>query len=115
MTAMQASDIGASFVPVRAASAYTVEIDSEAIVLDEEQNRLHLLNATATIVWACFDARSTLAAIAADVAENVGLTTTQVTDELVALARTLGAEGLLEGVTPDPGVHGVAVAEVEAS
>jgi len=115
MTAMQASDIGASFVPVRAASAYTVEIDSEAIVLDEEQNRLHLLNATATIVWTCFDGHSTLTAIAHDVAETVGLAATRVTSELVALAQTLGAEGLLEGVVPDPGAHGVAVEDVEAS
>ena len=115
MTAMQASDIGASFVPVRAASAYTVEIDSEAIVLDEEQNRLHLLNATATIVWTCFDGLGDVVGDCRQCAVTVGLAATRVTSELVALAQTLGAEGLLEGVVPDPGAHGVAVEDVEAS
>ena len=115
MTGYHASAIGPMFVPVRATSSYTVEIDGEAIVLDEEQNRLHLLNATATVVWSCFDGHSTLGAIADDVAETVGLVATQVTSELVALAQTLGAEGLLEGVVPEAGSHGVAVEDVEAS
>jgi hypothetical protein len=115
VTELHASDIGPTFVPARGTRAYTVEIDGEAIVLDEEQNRLHLLNATATILWACFDGQSTLAAIADDVAETVALDAAQITDEVVALARTLGAEGLLDGVVPDPGAHGVAVADVEAS
>jgi hypothetical protein len=115
MTEVHASDIGPGFVPVRAASAYTVELDGEAIVLDEAQNRLHLLNASATVVWTCCDGHGTIAEIADDVAATVGLAATQVTHELVALARDLGAEGLLDGVVADPGTHGVAVAEVEAS
>jgi hypothetical protein len=115
MTDVHASDIGPEFVPVHAEGAYTVEIDGEAIVLDETQNRLHLLNATATLVWSCCDGSGTIAAIAHDLADAVGLETARVTDELLALARTLGAEGLLAGVAPDPGEHGVAVEEVRPS
>ena len=32
-------------------AAYTVEMDGEAVILDEEADRLHVLNATATLVW----------------------------------------------------------------
>jgi hypothetical protein len=110
-----AAELDRDFVPCRAPSTHTVEIDGEAIVLDEAQNRLHLLNATATIVWACCDGSGTMAEIAHDFAEIVGIPTEQLESELVTLVRTLGAEGLLEGVLPDPGPHGVAVPEVEVS
>src|SRR5690349_9485981 len=110
-----AADLGPDFVPVRASRTHTVEIDGEAIVLDEEANRLHLLNASATIVWTCCDGSGTLAEIAADLAEAVGRAPEQLVDELVTLARTLGAEGLLDGVAPDPGPHGIEVEQVEVS
>src|SRR5690242_12646705 len=94
------AEVDADFVPRRAQSTYTVELDGEAIVLDEEQNRLHLLNASATIVWACFDGSARLDEIAHDVADSVGIAPDQTVAEIVALARSLGAEGLLEDVTP---------------
>jgi hypothetical protein len=115
MSAVAPDAIGPDFIAHRAASAYTVELDGEAVVLDEEQNRLHLLNHTATLLWACLDGTGTLAEIAADVAATVGMPVTQIMDDVVALARTLGAEGLLAGVTPDDDRAGVVVEPVEAS
>ena len=110
-----AADLGPDFVAVRAPKTHTVEIDGEAIVLDEEQNRLHLLNASATIVWNCCDGSGTLTEIAHDLADAVGAPPEQLVSELVTLARTLGAEGLLDGVSADPGPHGIAIPPVDVS
>ena len=112
---LHAAELGPDFKPRRGARTHTVEVDGEAIVLDEEQNRLHLLNASATIVWTCCDGSGTLAEIADDLADAVGSSPEQLVSDLVSLARTLGAEGLLDGVSPDPGPHGVEVERVEVS
>jgi len=110
-----AAEVGPDFVPRRATSTYTVELDGEAIVLDEQRNRLHLLNASATVVWACFDASGTLDEIAHDLAESVGIARDQSVAEIVALARSLAAEGLLDGIAPDPGAHGIEIPDVDVS
>jgi hypothetical protein len=110
-----AADLGPDFVPQHAPGTHTVEIDGEAIVLDEDQNRLHLLNASATIVWNCCDGSGTLTEIAHDLAEAVGAPREQLVAELVTLARTLGAEGLLDGVSADPGPHEIEVPTVDVS
>jgi hypothetical protein len=110
-----AAELGPDFVPQRAPRTHTVEIDGEAIVLDEEQNRLHLLNASATIAWMCCDGSGTLAEIATDLANAVGSPPDQLVAELVALARALGGEGLLDGVSPGPGPHGIEIAAVDVS
>ena len=98
MVAVHASDIDPSFVPRRAASAYTVELDREAVVLDEARNRLHHLNPTATLVWSCFDGSGSIAEIASDLADAFDSSDDTVHVDVLSLARELGAEGLLEGV-----------------
>jgi len=95
---MRAADIDRSFVPKQAAAAYTVELDGEAVVLDEARNRLHHLNPTATLVWACFDGTGTIDEIAADLASEFGSAHDDVAVDVLQLAHDLGAEGLLEGV-----------------
>jgi hypothetical protein len=85
-------------VPRRAAAAYTVELDGEAVVLDEERNRLHHLNPMATLVWACFDGIGTIDEIAVDVAGAFTSDPDDVAVDILTLARELGAEGLLDGV-----------------
>ena len=111
----RAEDIDDAFVPRQAASAYTVEIDGDAVVLDEELNRLHLLNTSAALVWTCFDGTGTLGEIAHDLADVAGLPAADLLADLLALARTLGAEGLLDGVAPGPDASGFAVGNVEVS
>jgi hypothetical protein len=110
-----AAALGPDFVLRRASHTHTVTIDGEAIVLDEAQNRLHLLNASATVVWTCCDGSGTLAEIADDLADAVGVPADALVSELVALVRTLGAEGLLDGVDPNPGAHGIEVPDVDVS
>ena len=98
MGSVRAADIDRTFVPRRAEAAYTVELDGEAVVLDELRNRLHHLNSTAAVAWTCFDGTGTIDEIAIDLASAFESPHEPVVDDLVLLARELGAEGLLEGV-----------------
>ena len=84
--------------------AYCIALHvSTARKLGETNDRLHLLNASATIIWACCDGSGTLDEIAHDLAEIIGIPAEQLASELVSLVRALGAEGLLNGVAPrDP-------------
>jgi Coenzyme PQQ synthesis protein D (PqqD) len=93
--------IGADFVPTRAHSVYTVEIDGEAVLLEEVANRLHHLNHTATLLWACFDGHASAGELAAEICEELGLPYETVLADTVAVLRELGSEGLLDGVRAD--------------
>jgi Coenzyme PQQ synthesis protein D (PqqD) len=86
------------FVARRRAEVHTVEIDGEAVLLND--GRLHLLNATGALVWACFDGDGTIGEIAADISEGLGVPYETVLDDTLAVARDLGAEGLLASVNP---------------
>jgi hypothetical protein len=91
-------DVDADFAPARAAHVYTVEVDGEAVLLDEDANRLHHLNHTATLLWACFDGRTPIRQLASEISDVLKLPTDHVTVDTLAVVRDLGAEGLLEGV-----------------
>lgn len=90
--------IDEKFVATRAADAHTVEIDGEAVLLND--GRLHLLNATGALVWACFDGAGTIAEIAADISEGLGVPYETVLDDTLTVARNLGEEGLLASIRP---------------
>jgi Coenzyme PQQ synthesis protein D (PqqD) len=101
------------FIARRGPAVHTVEVDGEAVLLTE--GRLHLLNATGALVWACFDGEGTIAEIAADISEGLGVPYDEVLEDTLAVARQLGKEGLLASVTaalPDgaPETTGDAVA-----
>jgi hypothetical protein len=90
--------IDKDYAPKRAPAVHTVEIDGEAVLLNKE--RLHLLNATGALLWACFDGVGTITAIAADVSEVLGVPYETVLEDTLAVVRSLGDEGLLESVIP---------------
>ncbi len=91
-----------AFVPTRSAAVHTVEIDGEAVLLDQAADRLHHLNATAALVWACLDGRSTLAQIAADLGAELGAPVDTVLADTLVVMRRLHDEGLLVAVDPAP-------------
>ena len=72
---------------------YTVEIDGEAVLLDERENRLHHLNHTATLLWACFDGRATVRDLAVEISDELDTPYETVLDDTLAIVRHLGAEG----------------------
>jgi hypothetical protein len=90
--------LGGDFAPTRSSSVYTVEIDGDAVLLDEVANRLHHLNHTAALLWACFDGRTPSQKLAAEICDELDLTYDEVLADTLMIVRQLGAEGLLEGV-----------------
>lgn len=96
------ADLDASFVPVPAASVVGVELDGEAVLLEEEVGTLHVLSPTATIVWNLLDGRSEVAAIVADLADVFEVPEGRMRDDVLLAVREFGRQGLLDGVEPDP-------------
>lgn len=87
-----------SFVPARGDAVYAVEVDGEAVLLDEERGRLHLLSGTATLVWRCFDGKASIAAIVADLSEILGVDYDTALADTLTVVGQLVDEGLVHGV-----------------
>ena len=84
-------------MPSRAPDTFVVELDGEAVVLDEQANRLHLLNRTATLVWNCLDGEVDVAGLAREISEVLELPFEQVLAETLSVVTDLAVEGLLDG------------------
>ena len=100
MAEQDPESINEDFAPRRGAAVYAVEVDGEAVLLDESANRLHHLNHTAALLWACFDGHVRSSELAADIAEELQLPYEQVLNDALVVIRNLGSEGLLDGVRP---------------
>jgi Coenzyme PQQ synthesis protein D (PqqD) len=86
--------------PARAEAVHTVEVDGEAVLLDERTGRLHLLNPSGALVWACFDGVSSIAEIVDDISDELGAPRDVVLADTLAVSRQLADEGLLANVDP---------------
>jgi len=93
--------IDEGFAPRRGADVHTVVLDGEAVLLDERENRLHLLNHTATLLWQLYDGEASLAELATDVSAELAVDRDTVLADLLTITRHLGAEGILDGVVAD--------------
>ncbi len=87
-----------SFVPVPSRHAYVVQLDGEAVVLDEKDNRLHLLNSTATMIWNCLDGEIGVRGLAQEIGEVLELPFDEVLQDTLSVVRDLADEGLLDGI-----------------
>lgn len=90
--------IDGGFTPRGRASVAAVEIDGESVLYDEDSGAVHVLNATGSMIWACFDGSGTIDEIVADIVDAFGADAAAVRNDVVELARQLGGLGLLEGV-----------------
>lgn len=90
--------IGPDFVAHPRREVVTVEIDGDAVVYDEPQEKAHLLNPTGAIVWKLLDGEARLDELSADIAEVFEVGVDVVLADVVALVRDLGQRGLLEHV-----------------
>jgi hypothetical protein len=90
------------FVPVPAPSVVGVELDGEAVLLEEEAGTLHVLSPTATLVWNLLDGRSDVATIVSDLVAVFEVPQGQMQDDVLLAVREFGRQGLLQGVRPDP-------------
>jgi hypothetical protein len=103
MTGVSPDTIDAGFAAARSPHVYAVEIDGEAVLLDEANQRIHHLNHTGALLWSLIDGRATLAVLAAELADELGGSEAHITGDLVTITRELGAEGLLDGVARSEG------------
>ncbi len=97
MPSLPPEGIDAGSAPERADAVYTVVLDGEAVLLDEGEDRLHLLNHTATLLWQLYDGAATLAELADDISEELGIARDEVLADLIGMSRHLAREGLLAG------------------
>lgn len=105
-------------MPRRGTDVRTVEVDGEAVLLDEGRGHLHLLNATGALVWACLDGASSIGDIVSDISDELSVPYEQALDDTLTLTRELGEGGLLANVTPSSGIEDEAPhpsGEVEAA
>jgi len=89
-------------VPLRREAVHTVEVDGEAVLLDEDSGRFHLLNATGALLWVCFDGASSIGEIVTDISDELGTPRELVLADTLAIVRHLASEGLLANVEPAP-------------
>lgn len=92
------ADIDGSFVPVVPSSVAAVSVDGEVIVLDRVTGTLRNLDRIAGLVWGCVDGSGTIDEIASDLSAEFGVEPGRARHDVIALMRTLGRDGLLEGV-----------------
>jgi Coenzyme PQQ synthesis protein D (PqqD) len=80
----------------QASQIHTVDVDGEAVILDQASGQLMLLNTAGALVWSLFDGVSTIAEICTDIAEVLAVPIEQVLDETSLLAHTLLDSGFAE-------------------
>ena len=93
-----ADGLDAGFVPHQHSAVASIELDGEAVLYDDITGALHVLNPSASVLWACFDGTGTIGELADDLAEAYSVDREQVLADALETARQLGRAGLLEGV-----------------
>lgn len=111
MSAAVPEAINASFVAKARPGVTTVDLAGETVLYDESSGKLHHLNPQGSVLWRWFDGSGPLADLAADVSAAYQADPAVVEADVVALARRLATEGLLEGVGA---VHAATGEETEA-
>lgn len=96
------SRFDSDFVPAPAPGVENCELDGERLVW--QNATLHRLDRLGSLVWECFDGRSTLADIARFLADAFGTSEENVRNDVSALCVKLLDEGMLDGGTP-PAPH----------
>lgn len=80
-----------------------VDVDDEAVVIDEATGALFLLNSTGALVWRCFDGESSLGEICDDLCELLELPCAEVEEQAAALTASLLELGLVVDLSDRPG------------
>ncbi|HEX5585854.1 MAG TPA: PqqD family protein [Acidimicrobiia bacterium] len=89
--------MGRAFVAQQSPDVFTVTIDGEAVLLDEVEQRLHHLNAPATLVWSCLDGHASVDQLARELSEELAVSYDVVLVDTLEIVRDLDAQELLVG------------------
>jgi hypothetical protein len=103
-TAISARLDGA-YVPAWVPGVVAVDTEGEAVLVDEVANNLHLLNTSGALLWACFDAESSVSDIAFDVADALDVPFEQVLRDALAVVGDLASRGLCYDARGDAPTH----------
>ena len=88
---------------VRAGRAIdTLEVDGQALVIDEAAGRAHALNPTASVVWLCLDGTVDLGGLVDELADAFAGPRDAIAADVLTLVQTCGRLGQLEGIDLDP-------------
>lgn len=82
--------------PKARADLATVVLDGEAVIYDAQNEELHHLNQTATLVLAMCEGDATIPQIAAEISQAFGVPTDEVEPQVRTLLRQLRKARLLE-------------------
>jgi thiol-disulfide isomerase/thioredoxin len=97
---VEVEDIDMSFVPTKNEGIGEVELDGETLLIDSGSGTVHVLDPVGSAVWACFDGVTDLGTLVADLADAFNASPEIVEQDVLAMAKRLGASGLLSGVAP---------------
>jgi PqqD family protein of HPr-rel-A system len=90
----------------RAPSVSAVELDGETVLYDLRGRRLHLLNASATVIWAALDGSRTSDDLVEELSEAFGIEVETMHDHVTWVLATLREEGLIEAASSPGGRAG---------
>ena len=95
-------EIDTAFRPKFRNEVAVVPVEDEAVLYEEDHGALHQLDRIATIVCSYFDGRTALADAIEELSGAFGAPAEVIEADVLALARELGAKGLLVGVAGTP-------------
>ncbi|MGI8759011.1 MAG: PqqD family protein [Acidimicrobiales bacterium] len=95
--------IDETFVPRARSTLALAELDGEVVLLDEEQGVVHVLNATATLVWSRCDGSASLGEIVSELTASFGGDQRAVQKDVMAVVDILVRRGLVEHRPPSGG------------
>ena len=100
-----ASAVGLDLAPRLRPGVGSAFLDDEGVLLDPATGASHVLDQSAALVTRFLDGSATLGEIAFDIADVLGVDRERVETDVVTLVRTLGEQGLIEGVARDTHAH----------
>lgn len=99
---VRSDELTLEHVPLLREDVAAALLDDECVILDGGTGNVHLLNQCAAVVLDCFDGHSSLAVIAAELAEAAAADPQVVAFDVLALSKKLGGLNLLAGVAAAP-------------
>ncbi len=72
-----------------------VELDGETVLYDRRRRRLHLLNPSATVIWAALDGSLTGEQLVSELSQAFGVRFQTMHDHVTEVLATLREEGLI--------------------
>ena len=108
------ADIDLDFAPARSAPTIEHLVDDDLLLLDPDSGSTHVLNATGRVLWSGLDGHTSFRELTEDLADAAGAPVEDLVEPVLGWARTLGMNGLLDGVAPsEADVLGVGTAAAE--